>query len=63
MNQAAEKVYQTIRKEGSQASLLGSMMTREKLYEHLDYYRYEKKIDELFSKDQTESKSQGDSSP
>lgn len=47
MSQAAEKVYQTIRQEGSQKNLLTHMQTREELYEVLDYYRYEKILDAL----------------
>lgn len=37
MNAAALNVYQTIRKEGSQKSVLAAMQTREDLYRLLDY--------------------------
>ncbi len=47
MSAAAARVYGTLRKEGSQASLLGSMQTRAELYEVLRYLEYERKIDEL----------------
>ncbi len=50
MSSAALKVYQTIRKEGTQKNVLDLMQGREELYEFLDYYEYEKKLDELFSK-------------
>jgi methylisocitrate lyase len=48
MAAAAERVYRTIRESGSQADILSSMQTRERLYEILDYHRYERKLDELF---------------
>jgi methylisocitrate lyase len=48
MAAAAERVYQTIRETGSQADVVSSMQTRERLYEILDYHRYERKLDELF---------------
>lgn len=50
MNQAALDFYETVRREGTQKSLIEEMQTREELYEHLDYHRYEEKLDELFSK-------------
>lgn len=50
MSAAAMHVYQTIRTDGTQQSLLPGMQTREQLYDVLDYYRYEKKLDELFEK-------------
>lgn len=49
MNQAAVDVYQTIRKEGTQQSLLNKMQTREQLYDVLNYHHYEQLLDELFS--------------
>jgi methylisocitrate lyase len=48
MNKAALKVYQTVRKEGTQKNLVGEMQTREELYEVINYHAYEKKLDELF---------------
>ena len=42
--------YGTIRKTGTQSSLLDQMQTREKLYEVLDYHAYEQKIDDLLNK-------------
>ena len=51
MNAAALKVYQTIRKEGTQANVVPLMQTRAELYEYLDYHAYEKKLDELFARD------------
>jgi methylisocitrate lyase len=51
MNTAALKTYDTIRQEGTQKSLLAEMQTREALYDFLNYYAYEQKLDELFSKE------------
>ena len=45
MNKAAEHVYQVIRKEGTQKSVLGEMQSREELYERINYYEYEKSLD------------------
>ena len=48
MSKAASKVYETIRSEGTQRGVLADMQTREQLYDLLNYYDYEKKLDELF---------------
>jgi methylisocitrate lyase len=50
MNKAALKVYETVRKAGTQKSLLPDMQTREELYDILGYHAYEKKLDELFTR-------------
>jgi methylisocitrate lyase len=50
MNAAALRVYEAIRKEGTQKRVVESMQTREELYDHLDYHAYERKLDELFAK-------------
>lgn len=51
MNQAALEVYQTIRRDGSQQQIVHRMQTRKELYDVLNYYEYESKLDELFAKD------------
>jgi methylisocitrate lyase len=51
MNAAALKVYEAIRGEGSQKSVVPLMQTRADLYEYLGYHAYEDKLDELFAKD------------
>jgi len=38
---ASERVYQAIRRDGTQAGVLGEMQTRDELYDVLDYLRYE----------------------
>ena len=50
MNAAALRVYETIRKEGTQRSMLPMMQSRADLYRYLDYHSYEAKLDELFAK-------------
>lgn len=45
MNKAAMQVYEAIRKEGSQASVISSMQTREELYQLLNYYELEKRLE------------------
>jgi methylisocitrate lyase len=47
MNKAAEKVYEAIRKEGSQKSVIDTMQTREELYQRINYYEYETALDRL----------------
>ena len=50
MNAAALSVYRTIRREGTQKSVVPLMQTRAELYDFLGYHEYEKKLDELFAK-------------
>jgi methylisocitrate lyase len=53
MNKAALKVYETLRRSGSQQSVVGDMQTREALYDFLNYHAYEQKLDELFSRNRS----------
>ncbi len=48
MNQAALKVYEAVRRDGTQAHVVDLMQTRAELYEHLNYHAYEQKLDALF---------------
>lgn len=48
MNRAAEHVYQTIRREGTQKNVISQMQTRNELYESINYYTYEQHLDKLF---------------
>lgn len=50
MSLSAEKIYDSIMKDGTQESLLDIMQTREELYEVLDYYNFEKQLDDKLSK-------------
>jgi methylisocitrate lyase len=47
MNKAAERVYEVIRCEGTQKSMLSEMQTREELYERINYYSYEESLDKF----------------
>jgi methylisocitrate lyase len=49
MNLAALKVYQAIRKDGTQKNVVADMQTRDDLYKYLDYHAYEQKLDDLFA--------------
>ena len=44
MNEAALNAYTIIRKEGTQTSLIPQMQTRNRLYEILEYDKYEKRL-------------------
>ena len=47
MSKAAERIYKEIINEGSQENVIGNMQTREGLYQHLSYYKYENEMDEI----------------
>jgi methylisocitrate lyase len=49
MSRAAENVYTTLRRDGTQQSVIEGMQTREELYEVLGYHAYEDKLDQLFA--------------
>jgi len=49
MNLAALKVYQAIRRDGTQKNVVANMQTRDDLYKYLDYHAYEQKLDALFA--------------
>jgi methylisocitrate lyase len=51
MNAAALKVYNAIRREGTQKSVVDAMQTRAELYDVLDYHAYERKLNELFARE------------
>jgi len=53
MNQAALNTYKKIRTEGTQKNVLSTMQTRDELYDYLNYHSYEKKLDELFSRERS----------
>jgi methylisocitrate lyase len=49
MNKAAESVYETIRRDGTQSGVLDTMQTREELYDRINYYSYENALDQLLN--------------
>ncbi|MEO5803882.1 MAG: methylisocitrate lyase [Verrucomicrobiota bacterium] len=59
MSAAALDIYQTIRKCGTQKSLLSKMQTRAELYEILNYEACEKKLDEQLKREKISRKRKG----
>ncbi len=51
MSAAALKIYKTLRQLGTQAPVIAAMQTRAELYEVLNYYQYEQKLDQLFTRE------------
>ena len=51
MNKAAERVFQTIRVDGTQKAVLTEMQTREELYECINYYEYERSLDQFLNEE------------
>ncbi|MGD9944211.1 MAG: methylisocitrate lyase [Burkholderiaceae bacterium] len=49
-NKAAQNVYDTVRRDGTQQAAVGSMQTRQELYDSIGYWDYEKKLDDLFAR-------------
>ncbi|TMG89305.1 MAG: methylisocitrate lyase [Betaproteobacteria bacterium] len=50
MNKAALEVYTSLRRTGTQQSVLDTMQTRAELYDYLGYHAYEAKLDALFAR-------------
>jgi methylisocitrate lyase len=46
MNKAAENVYETIRRDGTQSGVIDSMQSRDELYERINYHAFEKALDQ-----------------
>lgn len=63
MNKAAEHVYLTIRRDGTQAALLATMQTREELYKCIGYHAYEQRLDALSAPASKNELRQGGYSP
>jgi methylisocitrate lyase len=49
MNRAALNVYETLRRDGTQRAVVGTMQTREELYDVISYHAFEAKLDQLFA--------------
>lgn len=50
-NRAAERVFETIRRDGTQAAAVETMQSREELYERIGYHAFERRLDALFAQD------------
>jgi len=48
MNKGAETVYRALLEHGHQRDVIDIMQTRDEMYAYLDYYAFERKLDELF---------------
>jgi methylisocitrate lyase len=53
MNKAAQTVYETLRRDGSQAKVMPMMQTRQELYDSIGYWDFENKLDQLFAKNKS----------
>jgi methylisocitrate lyase len=53
MNKAAATVYETVRSQGTQQSVVNLMQTRQELYDVLRYQTYEQRLDRLFAEKKT----------
>jgi methylisocitrate lyase len=51
MSKAATEIYDEISHKGTVEKKLKKMQSRDELYDVLNYHMYEKKIDDLFSKE------------
>lgn len=51
MNKAAENIYESIRRDGTQSKVIDTMQTREELYERINYYEYEKALDKTLGRE------------
>ena len=50
-SRAAEAVYTALRRDGTQRAVVGTMQTREELYERIGYHDFERRLDALFDPD------------
>lgn len=58
MNKAAENVFTAIRRDGTQAGVVGTMQTRAELYDRIGYHDFERRLDALYARrNQTQSQS------
>ncbi len=49
-NKAAQNVYETVRREGTQKNVVAAMQTRMELYDSIGYHAFEQKLDALFAR-------------
>lgn len=54
MNKAAERVFTAIRQEGTQQGVLAEMQTREELYQSINYYAFERALDQFQTSEERE---------
>jgi len=56
MNAAALRVFEAIRRDGTQKNVVDIMQTRTELYDFLGYDEYERKLDQLFAQGEADRK-------
>lgn len=56
MNKAAQTVYQTLRRDGTQKAVVPMMQTRMELYDSIGYHAYEQRLDALFARGKADDK-------
>jgi methylisocitrate lyase len=55
MSAAALRVYEAIRREGTQQGVTGMMQTRDDLYRYLGYHALERRLDERFAREDADT--------
>lgn len=48
-NKAAQNVFETVRRDGTQRNVIATMQTRAELYESIGYHAFEQRLDALFA--------------
>ena len=55
-NKAAQNVFETVRRDGTQRNVIATMQTRAELYESIGYHAFEQRLDALFAGNGTTAK-------
>ena len=55
-NKAAQDVFETVRRDGTQRNAIATMQTRAELYESIGYHAFEQRLDALFAGNATTAK-------
>ena len=55
-NKAAQNIFETVRRDGTQRNVIATMQTRAELYESIGYHAFEQRLDALFASNTTTAK-------
>ena len=55
-NKAAQNVFETVRRDGTQRNVIATMQTRAELYESIGYHAFEQRLDALFASNTIKAK-------
>ena len=55
-NKAAQNIFETVRRDGTQRNVIATMQTRAELYESIGYHAFEQRLDALFAGNATTAK-------